>query len=137
MSGAGCSLLGWSTHIQLNLLAVHRQSVQPTQTSDDPQTKPAVLSFACVINGLSARRDKNHVTESNDSHKNNHNEVYFVYKQAEDRLVSRLKDFYPSSGTSPSLSCSNQFTSSLTPLMSHVKKDFACSFCTYISFVAI
>lgn len=40
-----------------------------------------------MINDLSARRDRNHVTESNGPHKNNHNEVSFVYKQADSQRL--------------------------------------------------
>jgi hypothetical protein len=64
-----------SAQTQLNLFGVHRQSVGPTRTPHDPETKPAVLRCAYVINDLSARRDRTHVTKSNGLHKNNHNEV--------------------------------------------------------------
>jgi hypothetical protein len=74
-SGAGCAFLRCSAQTQLNLFGVHRRSVGRTRTPHDPDTKPAVLRCACVINDLSARRDRSHVTKSNGLHKNNDNEV--------------------------------------------------------------
>jgi hypothetical protein len=71
----GRAFEGYSAQTQLNLFCFHRWSVQPSRTPHDTETKPAVLRCACVINGLSARRDSSHVTESNGPHKNNHNEV--------------------------------------------------------------